>query len=196
MLSNPKNYLKMSEATRILKEKRIILPRTKDYSTSILRSINQAPNMNDVQEMYQAIQACCPQYLEDYIWYLKQNKTYLYNMFVMKWDDFSHYCQWLFQILDYIEDRHDMRFETDPYRLRLYGFLSERLIAVWVHHNIDESEIELYSVINVEEKTHTRIRHIIGNYRRNLDFSFYKRLKKTQIVEERLINTITKGKGK
>ena len=188
--SSPKHFLTMDKAGSVLQNKRIILPKVRYSPTSIICAINRAPNMDDVKEMYQAIGACFPQYIDDYIWYLRQNKAHLYNMFVMRWDDFSEYCDWIFTLLDYIEERHDMNAETDSYRLRLYGFLSERLISVWVHHNMDDTEIEYYPVVNTEENKINRIKHIVANYRRMLQFRFGKHSSINKDYEDSIIETI------
>ena len=190
ILCNPKLYLTIDEASILLEKKRIILPKVRYSPTSIISAINRAPNLNDVKEMYHAIASCFPQYIDDYLWYLRQNEAHLYNMFVMKWSDFSDYCNWIFTILDYIEARHDMNAETDSYRLRLYGFLSERLISVWVHHNIDETEIEYYPVVNSEEHMINRVKHIFANCRRLLQYRFSKQSSKNKEYEDSLIETI------
>lgn len=183
-------YLTMEEAAFVLQNKRVILPKVRYSPTSIICAIKRAPNLDDVNEMYQAIVACFPQYIDDYMWYLRQNKEHLYNMFVMKWDDFCKYCDWLFTILDYIEERHDMDAEIDSYRLRLYGFLSERLISVWVHHNINDSEIAHISVINTEEGELNRFKHYLSNCWRNLLYYFNKLSKRNIDHEDEIIQKI------
>ena len=44
---------------------------------------------------------------------------------------FDEYCEWLFNILFEVENRTDIS-NYDSYNKRLYGFLSERLINIWV----------------------------------------------------------------
>ena len=34
----------------------------------------------------------------------RNNKLIHYNMFIMKWDDFNNYCNWLFPILKEAEN--------------------------------------------------------------------------------------------
>lgn len=185
-----KFFLSKENIDQIMRNKRIILPKARYYQTNIISVINRAPNMNDLKEMSKAIQACYPEYMKDYVWFLKQNKAHLYNMFVMRWKDFNDYCEWLFEILSYIEERHDMSAETDNYRLRLYGFLSERLLSVWVHHNIKNTEIEYFSVVNTEETFFERNRHLVGNIKRNLLYKLYSLSKRKVEVEDKLINTV------
>lgn len=54
-----------------------------------------------------------------------------YNMFYASKSKMDEYCEWLFDILFEVEKRTDMSGYTD-YQKRLYGFLSERLLNVWL----------------------------------------------------------------
>ena len=186
-----KYYLGIEDIDRILKKKRMILPKRRSTAKSILRSVNIAPNMRDVREIYQAIKSCSPEYLEDFLWYLDQNKAHLYNMFVMKRADFSQYCEWLFQILNYIEKHHDMEAETNPYRKRLFGFLSERLISIWVHHNVDDGDIREISVINTDESNLTRIRRLFGNISREIQYILMRNTKTAIQSQQEILQGIT-----
>ena len=55
--------------------------------------------------------------------------AHMFNMFVMRKDYFDAYCEWLFDVLFELEDR---LVEHEP---RLFGFLSERLLDVWLEAN-------------------------------------------------------------
>lgn len=170
ILGNKKYYLQDKDMEYLLNKYSIIVPKARYYAKTTLLSINYAPNMEDIKEVFQAINICSPEYIDDFIWYLNQNKSYLYNMFIMRKADFDAYCEWLFPILFYVEEIHDMRKETDPYRRRLFGFLSERLITVWIHHNIDQRKIKEIPVINIDESDVTRIRRLLGNTTRQIRY--------------------------
>lgn len=183
-------FISSSDIERIMRKKRIILPKARPLSTTVLQAINRAPNINDVKEMYAAIKILEPRYIDDYIWYLNQNKAHLYNMAIMRRSDFCNYCDWLFRILSYIEDHHDMDAETDIYRKRLYGFLSERLITVWMHHNIVNSDIVEIPVVNTEESTVSRLRHIVGDIVRNCQYIMTARTKKSAEKQSSMMRTV------
>ena len=61
-------------------------------------------------------------------------RLYLYNMLVAPEAEFNAYCRWLFAVLTQVEQGVDMTGYT-PYQQRLYGFLGERLLNVWVAHH-------------------------------------------------------------
>lgn len=53
------------------------------------------------------------------------------NMFVMSWEHCAEYCTWLFALLAEIEERIDLA-AYSPYQRRIFGFLAERLMNVWL----------------------------------------------------------------
>ena len=57
-----------------------------------------------------------------------------YNMFYTSKRNVDLYCEWLFNILFDVEQKTDMKGYTE-YQRRLYGFLSERLLNVWLCKN-------------------------------------------------------------
>ena len=61
-------------------------------------------------------------------------RLHLYNMLIAPADGFDAYCRWLFAVLTQVEQGVDMTGYT-PYQQRLYGFLGERLLNVWVAHH-------------------------------------------------------------
>lgn len=57
-----------------------------------------------------------------------------YNMFIMRWEDFDAYCSWLFTLLERLEQRIDVS-QRDSYQRRVFGFMAERLLRVWIKAN-------------------------------------------------------------
>jgi hypothetical protein len=60
-------------------------------------------------------------------------QLHLYNMLIAPAEEFDAYCRWLFAVLERVEQAVDMTGYT-PYQQRLFGFLVERLLNVWVTH--------------------------------------------------------------
>ena len=57
-----------------------------------------------------------------------------FNMFVMRRDLLNLYCQWLFDVLFELERRLDIS-AYSPYDARVFGFVGERLLDVWLETN-------------------------------------------------------------
>lgn len=62
------------------------------------------------------------------------NKLSHYNMFVMNYNDFDKYCNWVFSILSEVEKRTDIS-NYSPVQKRIYGYMSERLLNIWLLAN-------------------------------------------------------------
>lgn len=87
----------------------------------------------------QAIKELYPEYyetaksIEDGCFY------YAYNMMIASEKIFNEYCRWLFDILFYCEKR--CKEYENPYQNRLMGFLSERLMTVFLEYHKDEYKL-------------------------------------------------------
>lgn len=104
-----------------------------------------------------------PQYLSDFDQFFSDNRCCLFNMLFCKAEWFDAYCGWLFSILFELEKDVDLS-KLDPYRRRLYGFLGERLLNVWVMHQ--HLKADHLPVVNTEtpfSQTLTYVRRRVTN---------------------------------
>ena len=95
------------------------------------------------------------QIIETYDRYFNENKASLFNMLFCKREIFDAYCEWLFSILFVLEKQVDLA-KLNTYQQRLYGFLSERLLNVWVIKN--KLVVKHLPVIHMELPVFDRIR--------------------------------------
>ena len=79
-----------------------------------------------------------PEYLEAYEKVMDSTSAHMFNMFVMKKTYFDQYSEWMFDILRKVEDKLDIS-EYDTYEARVYGFISELLLDVWIEVNQPKS---------------------------------------------------------
>lgn len=70
-----------------------------------------------------------------------------YNMFYTNKTELDQYCDWLFDILFHVQKEVDMT-GYDTYQQRLYGFLAERLLNVWVYYR--QAKVAHLTVYNTE----------------------------------------------
>lgn len=89
---------------------------------------------HDLELLRQAIETVDAAYLPAFDHVMDGNRLHLFNMLIARREVFDAYCEWLFAVLFELEKHVDMTDYT-PYEQRLYGFLSERLLNVWVAHN-------------------------------------------------------------
>ena len=106
-------------------------------------------------KLRQIIETKYPDYIETYDRYFNENKASLFNMLFCKREIFDAYCEWLFSILFVLEKQLDLA-KLNTYQQRLYGFLSERLLNVWVIKN--KLVVKHLPVIHMELPVFDRIR--------------------------------------
>lgn len=98
----------------------------------------------------------------------RSNKLSPYNMFIMRWSDFSDYCSWLFDILAEAERRIDISRYSDDQK-RIWGFMAERLFNVWLLANHKRTIKK--SVIWIDDNTgapKNRLRMALHNFKLDL----------------------------
>lgn len=83
--------------------------------------------------MLEAIDELCPDYKETMQQIQNGNYYYGYNMFIARKEILNQYCEWLFPILLFCEEKIGIK--NDTYQNRYIGFLAERLLTVFFEHN-------------------------------------------------------------
>lgn len=88
----------------------------------------------DLDTTRQILQEMYPGYLPAFDRCMKRRYGHRFNMLIMKRPLFDAYCQWLFDVLFELEKRLDIS-EYSAYDRRVFGFVSERLLDVWMKAN-------------------------------------------------------------
>lgn len=108
----------------------------------------------DLQLTEAIIDELYPAYGETFRRVVRRNHASYCNMFVMSWARFDAYCQWLFSILFTLEERVDLTGYT-PAQARIFGYLSEILLNVWVEHN--SLKVRYLPIAETETGKHYRV---------------------------------------
>ena len=95
----------------------------------------------DIDLIRKIIEELYPEYLDTYDEVLNGHTLCLGNMIITHNVIFCRYCSWLFCILSEFEKQCDIA-DYDNYQKRVYGFLAERLMYVWLKKN----KIRLHSL--------------------------------------------------
>lgn len=169
--NNSKYYLTGKESEDLLEKYDVIVPNARYYKETTLEALNIAPNIDDINEIDKILQVYYPEYLDTYHEYLQGNKCYLFNMCIAKKEILNQYCEWLFDILFRIESEYPVD-NNDPYRSRLFGFLSERLIYVWIKKNIPVERIKEVRVVNTDKSAFWNFEQDCKNKIRDMVFNF------------------------
>ena len=89
---------------------------------------------SDLLEVRNSIKTICPEYIRTFDESLEQHGTAMLNMMALSKELFDEYCSWLFTILFDVE-KHISINRRDSYQQRVYGFLSEIMLDMWISHN-------------------------------------------------------------
>lgn len=145
--------------TEMLKSHDIVLPRYDYMKINVEEQLTEESCPKEViPRLRRAIGNLCPEYLDTLDTILNEKKVIFFNMMFCKAELFDSYCSWLFPILFEVEKTTDMTGYT-PYQKRLYGFLSERLLNVWVRKN--GFKIKHLPILNTEQTNMQRAKDII-----------------------------------
>lgn len=136
----------------------IILPSRRIMNDTVYDEYKKSHYIKDLENCQKVIQEIFPEYIEDYKYVMKKKSMFGCNMFVAKKKLMDQYCRWLFRILDEVEKMTDVS-EYDEYQKRVYGFLSERLFNIWLHHN--KLKIKEMNILITEEPRIKGIKRVV-----------------------------------
>ena len=130
-----RDVLTIDQARDLLGHVDVLLPKKRNYliETNYKQYIH-AHHAIDLDETRRIIEEKYPEYLAAYDASMKRTKGHRFNMFIMKKDLADRYCTWLFDILFELEKRLDIS-EYSENDQRVFGFVAERLLDVWLDAN-------------------------------------------------------------
>lgn len=127
--------LNREEIEKYLDKSDVLLPAKRHYYIETNRSqylhAHHAEGLTVTEEV---IRSRCPEYAAAWETVMKRRSGHRFNMLIMRYDLFRAYCEWLFGILFAVKERLDIS-EWTPSEQRVYGYLGERLLDVWLTHN-------------------------------------------------------------
>ena len=146
-----------------LKHYDLILPKKVLLKSSVAEkySLTGSGFQKDLDMLRDVVDKKYHDYISDYDSVMDGKEQYFWNMFLCRKEIMNQYCEWLFDILGDLERRTDLT-GYNKQQTRIYGFLSERLLNVWIKHmNLDIKE---YFVVNTDQSTLARLKFNIGVY--------------------------------
>ena len=130
---DPSGILNQEEIMKALEDHDVILP----YRPAARRTVKEIyldfGFEKDLDTLRAVIAEKYPDYVAEYDALMARHSNYPANMLICSKALFNEYSAWLFDILFEVERRSDLTGYT-PQQARIYGFMSERLLEVWVKH--------------------------------------------------------------
>ena len=148
IIKNSKLFLTTKKIEKLLKKYDIILPKKEIYrETAYEQYCIDSGFSKDLDKVRKIIEQRYNNYLKAFDEIMNGNKMHQFNMMICNKELYNSYCEWLFDILFELEKTVDLS-EYNDYQKRIYGFLSERLLNVWVKTNL--LKVKEVTVVNTE----------------------------------------------
>lgn len=120
------------ELRAVLARHDVILPHKRNYFIETTYShYAHAHHAVDLDVTRQILAERHPEFLHSFDAAMRSTKGHRFNMMVMKRPILDKYCTWLFDVLFELERRLDIS-DYSPYDARVFGFVAERLLDVWL----------------------------------------------------------------
>lgn len=128
-LFTAEKYLSAFKEYDIITTRRVVLNNSYHYGFAANHNIAALDMVGEVlKEKY-------PPYYETFVRLVNGPETYFGNLFVTGKKKFDAYAEWLFDIFFEVQKRIDLDTDEDDYHKRVFGFISEFLLLVWVQAN-------------------------------------------------------------
>ncbi|WP_104805620.1 DUF4422 domain-containing protein [Blautia marasmi] len=160
----PQN-IEFRQAEMLLKGYDMIVPIPEKGFKTVCQTYAKMHHGEDLILTREAIAEACPEYLNAFDQAMKEHYYFNGNMFITQKKNFDAYASWLFSIYDRLEKKIDLSKYEDTYQARVYGFISERLLNVWLLHNkVNYKELPVFNTeirsMNVLTKNIGRVEKI------------------------------------
>ena len=136
-LCHYRRYFKASpgQIGALLKATDCILPKKRNYFIETTYSqYAHAHHAIDLDTTRAIVAERHPECLAAFDDTMRSRKGHRFNMLIMTRPLLDRYCEWLFDILFELERRLDVS-SYSPYDRRVFGFVGERLLDVWIRAN-------------------------------------------------------------
>lgn len=131
LINESGRIFKEAELMDILKEYDVITSKRLQYDYTYYEGYSDAHNINDLIETGKVIKERYPDYYDNFKRLVHARESYFGNIMVCSKPLFDEYAKWLFTILQEVQTRIDIS-SYDNYHKRVFGFISEFLLLVWV----------------------------------------------------------------
>lgn len=129
------NVISIKKVNKLLQKYDVILPKKRNYyiETNYSHYIH-AHHKEPLDRTREVIAKEYPNYLPAFDKVMEKRGAHMFNMFIMKRDVFESYCNFMFNVLGKLEKHIDIS-KYSVQEARVYGYISELLMDVWLYTN-------------------------------------------------------------
>lgn len=129
------SVLTKTEVETLLQTHEMILPSPRHYYIETNEShYVHAHEADPLEALRNVIHRDYPAYKQSFERIMQRRSAHMFNMLIARRPVFDAYSSWLFDVLSQVESQVDIR-EYNTVEARVFGYLSELLLDVWVDHN-------------------------------------------------------------
>lgn len=133
-LNDAENLMNEPDYMQVLSKYDVMIARPQTAPYDYRTVYGRAHNPQHLEQTGAVIHELYPEYDADFQAVIEGNACYVGNLFAAPAALFHAYCEWLFSVFSVLETRIDCS-GYDDYHRRVFGFLSEQLLFVWIRHN-------------------------------------------------------------
>lgn len=172
--------LNAEEIEKALGEHEFLVPKPIELNCSVSEHYAFCHPVRDLMALTKVMEGQSEAYKIAFSEIMQSNLLVPCNIFVAEKDMFDAYCSWLFGVLEECEKHIDIYSGRDDYQRRVFGFMSERLLLVWlVANDVDCGFYEVLNLDSAEDLRKAALTKSTTNILSGIDG-----LKKSQLFEE------------
>lgn len=147
------NKIKIPNIEDIFLNYDIIIPKPYVYAYSIREVCKRNYRIEDFDILESIVNKISPEFSEAFkLTFYNNNKLIGHNMFIMSWEHYNEYCEWVFSILFEAEKQIDpMNYPI--HQVRVFGYMHELLLQVFITKNKFRCYNSQLTWLNNENKT-------------------------------------------
>ena len=127
-------YLTEKDIKKYLLKYDFIAVPTNYKKSTVLQAYSDSHFGCDLEVIRAIISENCPDYISAFDEEMESHSGFICNLMIARKSVLDEYCSWLFNILFKAEKRIPYK-NYDAYQRRVFGYLAERLLGVWIRKN-------------------------------------------------------------
>jgi hypothetical protein len=158
----------------------IIIPKPYVYAYSIREVCKRNYRIEDFDILEKIINKISPEFDEAFIsTFYNNNKLIGHNMFIMSWEHYNEFCEWVFSIL-FEAEKQINPLEYPIQQVRVFGYMHELLLQVFINKKKFRSCNSQITWLNNENKS-SRFDNIF--YKLACEFMFFFRIPVAKLLK-------------
>lgn len=148
-----------------LKSHDIILPKREKIFSTVSKNYSNVHFYQDLEITRNVLKQNFPEFVSAFDKVMSGHYYYYANMMICRRELFDEYAEWLFDVMCNLEKHIDINKYKDNYQKRVFGFLAERLLQVWVtYKKLNVCELPVFNTdsrrVNIFQKNFSRVKNL------------------------------------